>query len=129
MMASRMVSRCERPVDFVLDSNYGCAIDVERDLAQQSSLIFIMSYDVRVGLVELEHGELGIVMRRDAFIAEIAIDLVDAIESTDDQPFQIQFRRNSQEEVDVERIVMRYKRTRRRAAGNRGCIIGVSTST
>ena len=58
-------------------------------------------------------------MRRDAFIAEVAIDLVDAIEAAYDQPFQIQFRRNPEEEVHVERIVMGYKWTRRRAAGNR----------
>ena len=39
---------------------------------------------VRVGLVELEHGELGVVAGADAFVAEVAVDLVDTVEATYD---------------------------------------------
>ena len=34
---------------------------------------------VGVGLVELEHGELGVVAGADAFVAEVAVDFVDAV--------------------------------------------------
>ena len=34
---------------------------------------------VGVGLVELEHGELGVVAGADALVAEVAVDLVDAV--------------------------------------------------
>src|SRR5258708_3371335 len=37
---------------------------------------------VGVGLVELEHGELEVVFCTDAFVAEVAVDLIDAVEST-----------------------------------------------
>ena len=61
---------------------------------------------VRVGLVELEHGELGIVLGGDAFVAEVPVDLVHAIESADDQALEIELRRDAQEERDVERVVV-----------------------
>ncbi len=73
---------------------------------------------VGVGLVELEHGELGIVLRRDAFIAEVAVDLIHALQAAYHQPLEIQLRRNAQVEIDVERIVVRFKRTRRGPAGD-----------
>ncbi len=38
---------------------------------------------VAVGLVELEHGELGVVFGADTFVAEIAVDFVDAVEAAD----------------------------------------------
>ena len=71
---------------------------------------------VRVGLIELEHGELGIVLRRDAFVAEIAIDLVDALQAAHHQALQIQLRRDAQIQIDIERVVVRDERPRRRAA-------------
>ena len=42
----------------------------------------------RVGLVELEHRELGIVLRRDALVAEVAVDLVDPRHAADDEALQ-----------------------------------------
>ena len=74
---------------------------------------------VAVGLIELEHRELGIVPRRDAFVAEIAVDLVHALEAAHDQPLEIQLGRDAQKQIDVERVVMRAERPRHRAAGNR----------
>jgi phage terminase large subunit-like protein len=53
---------------------------------------------VGVGLVELQHGELGIVLRADALVAEVAVDLVDAVKAADDQPLQIKLRRDAQKE-------------------------------
>ena len=74
---------------------------------------------VGIGLVELEHRELGVVLRRHALVPEVARQLVDPLHAADDQPLQIQLRRDPQVEVHVERVVMRDKRPRRRAAGNR----------
>ena len=71
---------------------------------------------VGVRLVELEHRELGVVLRRDPFVAEVAVDLVDARQPADDQPLQVKLRRDAHEEVDVERVVMRDERPRRGAA-------------
>ena len=71
---------------------------------------------IRVGLVELQHGELGIVVRGNAFVAEVAIDFVDALQPAHDQPLQIQLRRDAQVQIDIERVVMRDERPRRRAA-------------
>ncbi len=62
---------------------------------------------VGVGLVELEHGELGVVPGADALVAEVAVDLVDAVEASDDQSLQVQLRGDAEEEVDVELVVMR----------------------
>ena len=72
-----------------------------------------------VGLVELEHRELGVVLRGDPLVAEVAVDLVDPLETADRQPLEIQLRRDAQEQVHVERVVMRHERPRQRAAGNR----------
>ena len=58
-------------------------------------------------------------LRAHAFIPEVAIDLIDAIQSADHQPLEIQLRRDAQKEIGVERIVMRLERPRRRAAGDR----------
>ena len=72
-----------------------------------------------VGPVELEHGELGIVAHRDALVAEVAVDLEDALEAADQQPLEVQLRRDAQEEIHVEGVVMRDERPRRGAAGQR----------
>ena len=74
---------------------------------------------VGVRLVELEHRELGVVPRRQPLVAEIAVDLVHALEAADDQPLEIELRRDAQVHVDVERVVMRQERPRDRAAGDR----------
>ena len=60
----------------------------------------------------------GLWRGRDALVAEIAIDLIDAVEAADDQALQIKLRRDSQIEVHVERVVMGDKRTRDRAPGD-----------
>ena len=72
---------------------------------------------VGVGLVELEHGELGVVPGADAFVAEVAVDLVDAVEAADDQALEVELGRDAQEEVEVERVVVR-------GEGLRGCASG-----
>ena len=74
---------------------------------------------VGVRLVELEHRELGVVLGRHALVPEVPCQLVHPLHAADDQAFQIELRRDAQIKLHVERVVMRDKRPRRRAAGNR----------
>ena len=75
--------------------------------------------EVRVGLVELEHRELGVVPRGQPLVAEVAVDLVDALEPADDEPLQVKLRCDAQVHVHAERVVPRDEGLRRRAAGDR----------
>ena len=74
---------------------------------------------VGVGLIELEHRELGIVLRRHALVPEVARELVDPLDPADDQPLQVQLGRDAQEEIHVERVVVRDERPRGGAARDR----------
>ena len=75
----------------------------------------------RVGVrrVELEHRELGVVLGRDALVPEVPVDLVDLREAAHDEALQVQLRGDAQEEVEVERVVVRHERARGRAARER----------
>ena len=57
--------------------------------------------------VELHHGELGVVTHRDAFVAEVAVDLKHTLKPTHDQSFQVQLWRDAQEHLLVQRVVVR----------------------
>src|SRR5690606_7251214 len=67
-----------------------------------------------VRLVELDGGELGVVPRRDALVPEAATDLVHALEATDDEALQVQLGGDAQIQLQVERVMVRLKRLRRR---------------
>jgi hypothetical protein len=56
------------------------------------------------------------VLRGQPFVAEIAIDLVNALQAAHQQALQVQLRRDAQVQVDIQRVVMRDEGTRRRAA-------------
>ena len=105
----------------------GQALILERGLAEHVDRAFAQHrFDeihgiavVRIGLIELEHRELGVVARAQPLVAEVAVDFVHALEATDDEALQVQLRRDAQEQVAVERVVMRDEWPRRRAAGDR----------
>src|SRR5207244_8777599 len=59
------------------------------------------------GLVELQHGELRIPPPAQTLVAKVAINFVHAIQPADRQAFQVEFRRDSQVEIHVERVVVR----------------------
>ena len=65
---------------------------------------------VGVRLVPLEHRELGVVLERDALVAEVLADLVDPLEPADDQALEVELRRDAQVVVGVERVVVRHER-------------------
>src|ERR1700741_1698204 len=74
---------------------------------------------IAVGLIELQHGELGIMFAGDALVAKIAVDLVNAIESSHQKALQIQLRGDTQVEIEIEGIVVGDERARSGPAGNR----------
>ena len=74
---------------------------------------------VAVGLIDLEHRELGIVPRADPFVAIDAAEFVDPLHAADEQPLQMQFQRDPQIQLHIERVVMRHERPGRGAAGDR----------
>ncbi len=65
---------------------------------------------VGVGLVPLEHRELGVVLERDALVAEVLPDLVHALEAADDQALEVELRRDPKVERLVELVVVRLER-------------------
>ena len=78
----------------------------------------IMVLVVAVGLVQLQHREFGVVPRADALVAEDPADLVDLLDAADQQPLQVQLQGDAQEQVDVERVVVRDERPGRGPAGD-----------
>ena len=74
---------------------------------------------VAVGLVELQHGELGVVLRGDPFVPEYPAELVDTWQTPDDQPFQVELQSDAQIEVHVQGIVVCAERARERSPRHR----------
>ena len=58
-------------------------------------------------------------MRGEAFIAEVAVDFVDALQAAHHQPLEVKLRGDAQVEVDVERVVVGDERPRRGAPVDR----------
>jgi len=73
---------------------------------------------IRVGLVELQHGELGVVAGGEPLVAEVAVDLVDPLETAYHQPLQIELRGDAQEQVHVQGVMVGGEGTRHRPAGD-----------
>ena len=61
---------------------------------------------VGIGLVQLEHRELGIVMGRDAFVPEHPGDLEHPLETTHGEAFQVQLRSDPEVELQVQGVVV-----------------------
>jgi hypothetical protein len=74
---------------------------------------------VRVGLVPLDHRELGVVLVGDALVAEVLAQLVDALQAADDEALEVQLGGDAQVEVAVQRVVVGDERARQRAAVER----------
>ena len=79
---------------------------------------------IRIGLVCLDRGEFGVVRRVHALVAEQTADLIDALEAADDALLEVQLRGDPHIHIDIERVMVRDERARRRAARGRvehGC--------
>ena len=84
----------------------GGAIHLSRNGAQELFGERHQVFIVGVCLIELEHGELRIVLSGDALVAEVAIDLIDALEPADHQTLEIKLGRDAKVEIHVERVVV-----------------------
>ena len=74
---------------------------------------------VHVGLVGLEHRELGIVLEAHALVAEVLAHLVDAVDAADDAALEVQLGGDAQVEVALELVVVGDERPRQGAAVER----------
>ena len=74
---------------------------------------------VGIGLVELQHGELGIVGPVHALVPEVVPDLVHPLESAHQQPLEVQLVGDPEVQRHVERVVVGHERPRRGAAVQR----------
>ncbi len=74
---------------------------------------------VGVGLVPLDHRELGVVLEGDAFVAEVLAQLVDALDAADDQALQVELGGDPEIEIAIEGVVVRHERAGECAAVDR----------
>ena len=74
------------------------------------------AFEVAERLVELHGGELGVMIRIHALVAELAPDLEHLLEAAHQQALEMQLGGDAQVEVLVQRVVMRDEGTRVRAA-------------
>ena len=108
-MAWRMVTRGHggAQVDLVAAEAGACRLPTAAAAAPTSSST--MGHDVvvvDVGLVGLEHGELGVVLEAHALVAEVAADLVDAVDAADDAALEVELDGDAQVEVALELVVV-----------------------
>jgi hypothetical protein len=92
------------------------AVQVKREALEQRLGERHQVFVVGEGLVELEGGELGVVPRRHALVAEILVELEDAVQTADHESLEVQLGRDAQVELHVERVVVRDEGPRGRAA-------------
>ena len=95
------------PVDLVLpEGPLHAAQDRAGEVLDQLLGVGHHPGEVAVGLVELEHRELGVVAPVDALVAEVPVDLKDPREPGDQQPLEVQLRGDPQEQLQVQRVVV-----------------------
>ena len=87
---------------------------LERDLLEHRLDAVHRVAEVGVRLVP-EHRELGLVLVRDALVAEVLADLVHALEASDDQPLEVELGRDAEIEIRVELVRVRDERVRESA--------------
>ena len=56
---------------------------------------------IAVGFIKLQHREFGIMLSRDAFVAEVAINLIHTIKTAHNQPLQIKLGGDPQIQINV----------------------------
>ena len=96
--------------------HFGVAQNILRQRAEQRFGQFDQIFVVRVRHIEFHHGELWVVANGDTFVTEVTVNFEHAFEATNHQTLQVQFRRDTQVHVHIQRIMMGDERTGRRAA-------------
>ena len=78
------VAECEVDFQFAFGRGPLClgrTVNVDRRLLQQFHRQLHHDLVIRIGLVELKHGELGVPAPAQAFIAKVAVDLIHAVKA------------------------------------------------
>ena len=73
---------------------------------------------VGVGLVELDHRELGVVADVDALVAEVLAHLVDALHAADDAALEVELGRDAEIELEIEGVGLGHEGAGRRPRGD-----------
>src|ERR1700752_1870887 len=73
---------------------------------------------VRISPVGFKHGELRVVPARDPFVTKVAVHLEHLGKPADQKAFQIELRRDPQEKINSQRLMMSLKRLDSSAAGH-----------
>ena len=74
--------------------------------------------EIGIGLIQLDGGELGVVLWVHALVAEDAANFVHAVQPAHNQPLEGQLGGDAHIHIQVQRVVVRDERARRGAAGN-----------
>ena len=69
-------------------------------------------------LIEFHHREFRVVAYRDAFVAEVAVDLENPVQTANNKAFQVQLRGNAEVQFHIQSVVMGYERPGRCPSGN-----------
>ncbi len=101
---------------FITVRNLGGAQNILRQRTEQRLRQFDQVFVVRIRHIEFHHGELRIMAHGDAFVTEVTVNFEYAFEAANHQTLEVQFRRDTQVHVQIQRVVMGDKRTGRRAA-------------
>ena len=105
-------------VDFhAVIGNHGCAEHFLRDVAIKVFGQIHHAVIIGISLIEFHQRKFRAVAGVKTLVAEHAADFIDALETADNQTFEVKFQRNTQFEIFVKRIEMGHERTRRRTAG------------
>ena len=71
--------------------------------------------EIRIGLIKLDGGELGVVLRVHALITEDTADLIHAVHAADNEALEVQLRLDAEDHIHIQRVVVGIERARRRA--------------
>src|ERR1700733_1563344 len=79
-----------------------------------------LRYQLKVCIspIGFQHGELGVMPARDAFIAKVPVQLEDLRKSANQESFQVELRRDSQEKINPQCVMMSLEWLRCSAAGH-----------
>ena len=102
----------------LLPSALICAENAQRGAGQQILEQVHHVVEVGIGLIKLNGRELWVVLCVHALVAEDAADLIHTLDTAHDEALEVELGGDAQIHIDIQRIVVGYKRSGRRAAGN-----------
>ena len=103
---------------FIAVRHFSFVQDILRQRTEQRFGQFDQVFIVRIRHIEFHHGELWVMTNGDPFVTEVTVDFEHTLEAANHQTLQVQFRRDTQVHVQIQRVVMGDKRTSCRTARN-----------